>query len=208
MVGEEEAWASSNPNTLDPLTHVFFLSPTPEARESSQARDWIRAAASTYATATAMLDPLTHCPGARDWTHAPTTTWTTVVGFLTHCTTAGTPHSRLFVCFLKTLILIGRFIYKLVGLFFLLWIPTFCYFWNFCSKSAIWRGKKKGIWSLDLGFNSSLHYLGKLFNFSYVCFSSFLKLDWSLTLRVVGKIRNDTCKFLSMILGIWLALNN
>ena len=38
----------------------FFFMTTPTACGSSQARDWIQAAATTYATATAMPDPWTH----------------------------------------------------------------------------------------------------------------------------------------------------
>ena len=40
---------------------VLFLRAAPKAYGSSWARDWIRAAAVTYAIAMTMLDPLTHC---------------------------------------------------------------------------------------------------------------------------------------------------
>ena len=38
---------------------------TSTAYGSSQARDWIRAAAVTYSEAVAMADPLTYCTGPR-----------------------------------------------------------------------------------------------------------------------------------------------
>ena len=41
----------------------FFLMATPEAHESSWARDPIRALAATCATVAATADPLTHCTG-------------------------------------------------------------------------------------------------------------------------------------------------
>ena len=59
----------------------------PTAYRSSQARNWIQAATGTYTAAAAMPDPLTHCARLR----VEPTPWATAVGFLTHCTTVGTP---------------------------------------------------------------------------------------------------------------------
>ena len=44
----------------------------PVAYGSSQASDWIQAAAATYATAVVMLDPLTYLCQAGTWTHCAT----------------------------------------------------------------------------------------------------------------------------------------
>ena len=62
---------------------------TPMVYESSWARNWIQAAALTYATAAATLGPLTRWAG--DWTHASLATWATAVGFLAYYSTAETP---------------------------------------------------------------------------------------------------------------------
>ena len=58
------------------------------ASGSSQARDWIQAAAVTYASAAQSFNPL---HWARDWTCTSTVTQAAAVKFLTHCTTVGTP---------------------------------------------------------------------------------------------------------------------
>ena len=55
------------------------------------ARDWIRAKDAFFATAAAMLDPLTHCTRARNQTQASAVTWATMIRFLTHSATARTP---------------------------------------------------------------------------------------------------------------------
>ena len=52
------------------------------AYESSQVRDWV------WDSATAVLDPLTHCARLGNWTHTFTATWAAAVGFLTHWATA------------------------------------------------------------------------------------------------------------------------
>ena len=57
---------------------------------SSWAKDWIPAAAVTYDAATATLDPQPTAQD-KDHTHTPAATGAAAVGFLTHCTIAGTP---------------------------------------------------------------------------------------------------------------------
>ena len=51
----------------------------------------------TYATAVAILDPLTHCTRARNPTHASAMTQATAVRFLTHCTSLRTPIFNYFI---------------------------------------------------------------------------------------------------------------
>ena len=58
---------------------------------SSQAREWIWAAAVTYVTVAGMLDPLSHC-ARQDRTCTSAGTQAASVRFWTHCATAGTPH--------------------------------------------------------------------------------------------------------------------
>ena len=48
-----------------PFQRLFFLMVAPEACGNSWVKDWIWAAAKTYTTAAAMLDPLIHCAGLR-----------------------------------------------------------------------------------------------------------------------------------------------
>ena len=67
----------------------------PKAYGSCQTREWIWGAAATYATATVMLDPLTHCAGWGIKT-VSVATWANIDGFLTHCPTAGTPKMLIF----------------------------------------------------------------------------------------------------------------
>ena len=69
----------------------LFLMAAPTAYGSSWVGDWIQAAAVTCATAVAMPIPLTHCTRRGDRTHACAETQVAAAGFLTHCTTAGTP---------------------------------------------------------------------------------------------------------------------
>ena len=63
---------------------------TPTAHVSSQAREWVRAAATIYAAGgnAGYLKPLGQ---ARDETHVSVATWATAVRFLTHCTKVRTP---------------------------------------------------------------------------------------------------------------------
>ena len=80
-----------------PEFNFLFFMAVPMAYGTSQARDWIRATAATYAAAVAMLDPFNALQRAGDQTYASSATWAAAVRFLTHCATAGTPASTLFI---------------------------------------------------------------------------------------------------------------
>ena len=69
---------------LNAYSCLFVLWPS-LAYGSSWARDWILAEASTYTTAIATQNPLTHC------SHTSTVTWAIAIRFSTHCTTVWTP---------------------------------------------------------------------------------------------------------------------
>ena len=62
---------------------------SPVTCESSWARDWIWAAAVTYAAAAAMLDLLTHLMPGRGLNSHHWSSWAAVVRFLTYCATEG-----------------------------------------------------------------------------------------------------------------------
>lgn len=62
-----------------------------KAYESSWVRDWIQAAAVTYATAAAIADPFNPLHQARDETLPSTAAQATAVIFLTHSAMSGTP---------------------------------------------------------------------------------------------------------------------
>ena len=72
------------------LLFFFFKTAIPAAYGSSQARDWIHAAAATYAIGVAAPDPLTHCVGLGIELESAVT-WAATIEFLTHCAAAGTP---------------------------------------------------------------------------------------------------------------------
>lgn len=57
----------STASVITPPTSFFFLFGPPRSTCSSQARDQIQAAASTYTEAVAKLDPLTHYAGLCPW---------------------------------------------------------------------------------------------------------------------------------------------
>ena len=89
------------PKPLQELTGFFvclfvclFVLATPAACRSSQARDWIQAAAATYATVT--MDPQPTEPGLGIEHLAFTVTRVAAVGFLTHCTRVGTPFQEFY----------------------------------------------------------------------------------------------------------------
>ena len=84
----------------------FFLMAAPMAHGSSQARDLIQAAAVTYAGS---FKPL-HL--ARGQTQTFAATHAAAAGFLTHCTTAGTPPVMFVPMFLLAFALISFHFYE------------------------------------------------------------------------------------------------
>ena len=71
------------------LFSLSFLKATPKTYGSSQAEDWLQTIAVTYTTAVATQILWQTAPGW-NWTWTSTSTQAPEVGFLTHCTTAGT----------------------------------------------------------------------------------------------------------------------
>ena len=75
----------------------------------------------TYTTAAAVPDSLTHCPGLGIKSVPSAATQAAAFGFLTHCTTAGTPSFFQFICFSIIIRHISLQIKKIVwGLFYLI----------------------------------------------------------------------------------------